>query len=72
MLVALSDDAVMRIVRQCGFAISVAVLGMTLGITSTAAEFARPFTLAAFAGLLGMVAALVLLPAKPAQECKSG
>jgi MFS family permease len=62
-------SAMTMIVRQSGFAISVAVLGVTLGTTSTAAEFAQSFALAAIAALLGMVAALVLLPAKSAQEC---
>jgi hypothetical protein len=52
------------IVRQAGFAISIAALGLTLGAGNDAAEFAQPFALAAFVALLGMIAALVLLPAK--------
>ena len=57
-------SAVMMIVRQGGFAISIAVLGATLGTTNDVAAFAKPFTLAALAALLGMTAALMLLPAK--------
>lgn len=58
-------SAMTMIVRQAGFAISIAALGVTLGAgpVSAAAEFAPPFTLAAFAALLGAIAALVLLPA---------
>lgn len=56
--------AVMMIVRQGGFAISIATLGAVLGTASDAAGFARPFTLAALAALLGIVAALTLLPPK--------
>jgi hypothetical protein len=56
--------AVMMIMRQGGFAISIAVLGAVLGTASDAAAFARPFTLAALAALLGIVAALTLLPPK--------
>lgn len=57
-------SAVMMIVRQGGFAISIAVLGAQLGIAADVAAFAKPFTLAALAALLGMAAALVLLPSK--------
>ena len=56
--------AVMMIVRQGGFAISIAVLGAVLGTAGDAAAFARPFTLAALAALLGIMAALTLLPSK--------
>ncbi|MCK1512639.1 hypothetical protein IVB22_08615 [Bradyrhizobium sp. 190] len=56
------------IVRQAGFAISIAALG---GTTDAAAAFATPFTLAAFAAMVAMVAALVLLPAKPSQNVAS-
>jgi len=41
---------------------------MTLGAVDAAAEFAQPFALAALGALLGMIAALVLLPAKLAQK----
>jgi hypothetical protein len=57
-------SAVTLIVRQAGFAISIATLGLTLGAVNDAAEFAQPFALAALVALLGMIAALVLLPAK--------
>jgi hypothetical protein len=35
---------------------------LTLGAVNVAAEFAQPFALAALVALLGMIAALVLLP----------
>ena len=57
-------SAVTMIVRQAGFAIGIAALGVTLGAVDAAAGFAHPFALAALAALLGMSAALVLLPAK--------
>ena len=58
-------SAVIMIVRQAGFAISIAALGATLTRTDTASAFAVPFGLAAFAALVAVVAALVLLPARP-------
>jgi len=61
-------SAVTFIVRQAGFAISIAALGLTLGTVNDAAEFAQPFALAALVALLGMIAALVLLPAKSLQR----
>ena len=60
-------SAVTFIVRQAGFAISIAALGLTLGTVDAAAAFAQPFALAALVALLGMIAALVLLPAKSLQ-----
>jgi len=57
-------SAVTFFVRQAGFAISIAALGLTLGAVDAAAKFAQPFALAALAALLGAVAASVLLPAK--------
>jgi MFS family permease len=57
-------SAVTFIVRQAGFAISIAALGLTLGAVDAPAGFAQPFALAALVALLGMIAALVLLPAK--------
>jgi MFS family permease len=65
-------SAVTMIVRQAGFAISIAALGATLGATDVAAAFATPFTLAAFVALAAMVAALILLPAKSSQNVTSG
>ena len=61
-------SAVMMIVRQGGFAISIAVLGATLGTTNDVKAFAKPFTLAALVALFGMTAALMLLPPKPVQH----
>ncbi len=61
-------SAVMMIVRQGGFAISIAVLGSTLGTANDVAAFARPFVLATFVASLGMIAALMLLPSKYAQH----
>jgi EmrB/QacA subfamily drug resistance transporter len=57
-------SAVTFVVRQAGFAISIAALGLTLGAVDAAATFVPPFALAAFVALLGMIAAVVLLPAK--------
>lgn len=64
-------SAVTMIVRQSGFAISIAALGATLGTTSVAAAFATPFALAAFTAVVAMVAAMVLLPAKSSQNVAS-
>jgi hypothetical protein len=64
-------SAVTMIVRQAGFAVSIAALGATLGTTDVAAAFATPFTLAAFVALVAMLAALVLLPAKSSQNVAS-
>jgi hypothetical protein len=64
-------SAVTMIVRQAGFAISVAALGATLETTDVAAAFATPFALATFAALVAMLATLVLLPAKSSQNVAS-
>jgi MFS family permease len=61
-------SAVIMIVRQAGFAISIAALGATLGVIEAAAEFAQPFTLAALVASLGLIAAVVLIPVKPMQQ----
>jgi len=61
-------SAVMMTVRQGGFAISIAVLGALLGTANDAAAFAKPFTLAALAALLGVAAALTLLPSSSTQK----
>ena len=61
-------SAVTFVVRQAGFAISIAALGLTLRAVDAAVEFAQPFTLAAFEALLGVIAASVLLPAKSLQH----
>jgi len=60
-------SATVLIVRQAGFAISIAALGATLGAAGAATGFVQPFALAASVALLGMIAAQVLLPAKSAQ-----
>jgi MFS family permease len=57
-------SAVMMIVRQGGFAITIAVLGFVLGAVNEVAAFAKPFALAALVALLGTIAAYVLLPSK--------
>jgi len=57
-------SAVTMIVRQAGFAISIAVLGASLGTSGAATAFAGPFLLAATISLCAVIAALVLLPAK--------
>ena len=57
-------SAVMMIVRQGGFAISIAVLGALLGTSNDVTAFVLPFTLAALVALLGTAAALMLLPSK--------
>lgn len=61
-------SAVAFVVRQAGFAVSIAALGLTLGAVNAAAAFAQPFALAASVALLGMIVALVLLPAKSLQH----
>jgi MFS family permease len=59
-------SAVMMIVRQGGFAVSIAIVGATLGTVNDVAAFAKPFALAAFVASLGTIA-LVLLPPKSTQ-----
>ena len=61
-------SAMTMIVRQAGFAISIAALGLTLDTVNAGAGFARPFALAALVALLGVIAALALLPAKSAEH----
>jgi MFS family permease len=61
-------SAVTLIVRQAGFAISIAALGATLARADMAPAFAAPFALATLAALVAIAAALVLLPARPAQH----
>jgi MFS family permease len=61
-------SAVMMIVRQGGFAISIAVFGATLSTTNDVAAFANPFILATLVALLGTTAALMLLPPKSTQH----
>ena len=56
-------SAVTMIVRQAGFAISIAALGATLTRTDIATAFAAPFALAALTALAAIVAAVMLLPA---------
>ena len=61
-------SAVTMIARQAGFAFSIAALGATLGTVNSAAGFAAPFALAALMALLGVIAALMLIPAKSTQH----
>lgn len=61
-------SAMTFVVRQAGFALSIAALGLMLGAVDAAATFVKPFALAALAAFLGVVAAYVLLPAKPLQS----
>jgi MFS family permease len=61
-------SAVTLIVRQAGFAISIAALGATLTTTDIATAFAAPFALATLAALVAIIAALILLPARSAQQ----
>ncbi|CAN7546730.1 MFS transporter [Bradyrhizobium sp. LjRoot220] len=65
-------SAVTMIVRQAGFAISIAALGATLTRTDVAIAFAAPFALAAFSALVAIVAAVILLPARSAQKSVAG
>jgi EmrB/QacA subfamily drug resistance transporter len=65
-------SAVTLIVRQAGFAISIAALGATLSKTDKAEAFAPPFALAVFAALVAIMAALVLLPGRSSQNGGSG
>jgi MFS family permease len=65
-------SAVTMIVRQAGFAVSIAGLGATLARTDMATAFAAPFALAAFAALVATVAALILLPGTSPQNSGSG
>ena len=61
-------SAVTMIVRQAGFAISIAALGATLTRTDMATAFAAPFALATLAALAAIAAAIILLPAKSSQK----
>jgi predicted MFS family arabinose efflux permease len=65
-------SAVTLIVRQAGFAISIAALGATLSRTDKAEAFAAPFALAVFAALVAIMTALVLLPGRSSQNGRSG
>jgi MFS family permease len=65
-------SAVTMIVRQAGFAISIAALGATLTRTDMAMAFAAPFALATLAALAAIAAAIILLPAKSSQKDVSG
>jgi EmrB/QacA subfamily drug resistance transporter len=61
-------SALTFVVRQAGLTISIAALGLTLDAVDAAAGFSKPFALAALVALFGMIAALVLLPAKSVQH----
>jgi MFS family permease len=57
-------SAVMMIIRQAGFAISIAALGLALGDAHSIGAFQRPFAVAIVAASLGLLAAAFLIPAK--------
>jgi MFS family permease len=61
-------SAVTLIVRQAGFAISIAALGATLASTEMATAFAAPFAVATLTALVAIAAALIFLPARSAQQ----
>jgi EmrB/QacA subfamily drug resistance transporter len=61
-------SALTFVVRQAGLTISIAALGLTLDAVDAAAGFSKPFALAALVALFGMIAAVVLLPAKSVQH----
>ena len=61
-------SAATMIVRQAGFAISIAALGAMLRATDRAGAFAAPFAVAAFAATIATIAALFLLPSRAAQQ----
>jgi MFS family permease len=58
-------SAVTIVMRQAGFAVGIAVLGMLLGAPEQAEAYVAPFAGAAAACGLGVLASLVLLPPKP-------
>jgi hypothetical protein len=57
-------SAVMMIIRQAGFAISIAATGLALGDAHSPGAFQRPFALAMVVASLGILAAAFLIPAK--------
>ncbi|KTT68265.1 hypothetical protein SB18R_24225, partial [Pseudomonas oryzihabitans] len=59
-------SAMTMIVRQAGFAISIAALGATLRTTEVASAYAAPFVLATSGAVAGMIAAAALYPAPEA------
>ncbi|MFN5120672.1 MAG: MFS transporter [Bradyrhizobium sp.] len=59
-------SAMTMIVRQAGFAISIAALGATLRTTEVASAYAAPFVLATIGAVAGMIAAAALYPAPEA------
>jgi MFS family permease len=61
-------SAVTLIVRQAGFAISIAALGATLATADQATAFAAPFAVSTLAALVAIVAALALLPPRSLQQ----
>ncbi|MBR0893855.1 MFS transporter [Bradyrhizobium tropiciagri] len=64
-------SAMTVIVRQAGFAISIAALGAMLRTTESATAFADPFVLATFGAGAGAVAAAVLFPAAESEAMES-
>lgn len=68
---AAMTSAVTVIVRQAGFAISIAALGATLGATDMVDAFVEPFVLSAIGAIAGAVAAANLFPAAEAEASES-
>ncbi|WP_168200201.1 MULTISPECIES: MFS transporter [unclassified Bradyrhizobium] len=65
-------SAMTMIVRQAGFAISIAALGATLVTADAASAFAAPFVLAAIGAVAGVVAAATLFPAAETGASEGG
>lgn len=65
-------SAVTMMVRQAGFAISIAALGASLKTTDAAEAFAKPFALALFAAMAAVGAAFLLLPASSSRNSGAG
>jgi predicted MFS family arabinose efflux permease len=57
-------SAVMVVLRQAGFAAGIAGLGALLGSAEQTAGYVRPFAAAAIVSFVGLLAAVILLPAR--------
>ncbi|UGY28494.1 MFS transporter [Bradyrhizobium septentrionale] len=64
-------SAMTMIVRQAGFAVSIAALGAMLKTTDMASAFAAPFILAAVGAIAGVVGAATLFPAAQTEMSES-
>lgn len=65
-------SAVMMMVRQAGFAISIAALGASLKTTDAVEAFAQPFALALFAAMVAVGVAFLLVPASSSGNSGAG